>query len=96
MNNPAITASALSQFFEISSSPFSFIFLCIFGVLCFVLLLAIFSKKTERLLKKKDGSFLQAEVSFKMLPDGNVMGITRDITERKRIEEKFKNAIFSK
>lgn len=52
MNTPAISTSALSQFFEVSSSPFSFVFLCIFGALCAVLLLGVFSKKVEKLLKR--------------------------------------------
>lgn len=42
---------------------------------------------SECFLRKKDGTFLCAEVSFKMLPDGNVMGITRDISERLRTEQ---------
>ncbi|MGQ0739963.1 MAG: PAS domain S-box protein [Bacteroidota bacterium] len=47
---------------------------------------------SERMLRKKDGSYLLVEVSYKMLPDGYVMGITRDITERKRIEQQLKES----
>lgn len=41
----------------------------------------------ERRLKRKDGSLLFTEVSAKILPDGRLQGIVRDITERKRAEE---------
>jgi len=37
----------------------------------------------ERCLKRKDGSFLDVEISGKVLDDGNLQGIVRDITERK-------------
>lgn len=54
MNNPITTnsMSAFSQFFEISNSPFSIIFLSIFGVLCLVLFLAIFSKRITKILRR--------------------------------------------
>lgn len=41
---------------------------------------------SERSLLKKDGTFLPVEISAKMLPDGSLQGITRDITERKKAE----------
>ncbi len=41
---------------------------------------------SERRLKRKDGSFLPVEISAKMLSDGHLQGIVRDITERKRAE----------
>jgi PAS domain S-box-containing protein len=54
---------------------------------------------SERLLKRKDGTFLAAEISSKMLPNGDLLGILRDITGRKAAEEalrlseeKFSNA----
>ncbi len=40
----------------------------------------------ERTLLRKDGTPIQAEISLKLLPDGRVLGIARDVTERKRAE----------
>lgn len=40
----------------------------------------------ERRLKCKDGSILPVEISAKMLSDGRLQGIVRDITERKQAE----------
>jgi PAS domain S-box-containing protein len=37
--------------------------------------------------KRKDGSFFAAEVIATMMPDGNLLGMIRDITERKQAEE---------
>lgn len=42
---------------------------------------------TEDQLRCKDGSIIDVQVSTKMLPDGNIQGIFRDITERKKAEE---------
>ncbi len=42
---------------------------------------------TERRLKRKDGAPLPVEISAKMLPDGRLQGIVRDITSRKKAEE---------
>jgi signal transduction histidine kinase len=42
---------------------------------------------TERQLSRKDGTRIPVEISAKMLPDGRIQGIARDITERKRQEE---------
>jgi PAS domain S-box-containing protein len=39
--------------------------------------------------RRKDGSFFSAEVIATMLPDGNLLGMIRDITERKRSEERI-------
>ncbi|MGE0683209.1 MAG: PAS domain S-box protein [Candidatus Binatia bacterium] len=42
---------------------------------------------TERRLKRRDGSLFPVEISAKLLPNGRIQGIARDITERKRQEE---------
>jgi PAS domain S-box-containing protein len=42
-----------------------------------------------RRLKKKDGSGIEMEIGTKMMPDGNLMAIARDITERKKAEQKI-------
>jgi PAS domain S-box-containing protein len=44
----------------------------------------------EREMMRKDGSTVQVEFSTKMLPDGNVQAIGRDITERRRAEEELR------
>jgi PAS domain S-box-containing protein/putative nucleotidyltransferase with HDIG domain len=44
---------------------------------------------SERRLRRKDSTLLQVEISAKMLPDGRLQGIVRDITERKRAEEEL-------
>ena len=41
----------------------------------------------ERVLKRKDGSLREIEVSAKLLADGRYLGIVRDITTRKRAQE---------
>jgi signal transduction histidine kinase len=38
---------------------------------------------------RKDGSFFMAEVIATMMPDGNLMGMVRDVTERKLAEEEL-------
>ena len=40
----------------------------------------------ERRIRRKDDSLLPVEISARMLPAGNLLGIVRDITERKRSE----------
>ncbi|MFH1703321.1 MAG: PAS domain S-box protein [Nitrospirota bacterium] len=42
----------------------------------------------ETRLRRKDGTLINIRVSVKMLEDGTVQTITRDITERKKIEER--------
>lgn len=46
--------------------------------------------KTERLLRRKDGSSVLVEGSAKLLPDGTIQTILHDISERKRAEEALK------
>ena len=45
------------------------------------------SVRTERRLIRKDGSIFDAEISGKLLEDGRLQAIFRDVTERKRAEE---------
>ena len=40
----------------------------------------------EWMFRRKDGSAFEAEVIATMMPDGNLLGMIRDITERKQIE----------
>jgi PAS domain S-box-containing protein len=42
---------------------------------------------TQRALRRKDGSLFAAEISSKLLPNGRILGIVRDITERIQAEE---------
>ncbi|HVD98251.1 MAG TPA: PAS domain S-box protein [Cytophagaceae bacterium] len=44
---------------------------------------------STRILRRKDGSTLPAEISGKMLTNGKMLGVVRDITERKKAEEKL-------
>jgi diguanylate cyclase (GGDEF)-like protein/PAS domain S-box-containing protein len=48
----------------------------------------------ERTLVRKDGSPISVEISAKMLADGRMQGIVRDITERKREEERVRYLAF--
>ena len=45
---------------------------------------------SERRLRRKDGTVIQAEISANMLGDGRIQAIARDITERKRAEEEIR------
>lgn len=45
---------------------------------------------TERFIRRKDGSLFLAEISAKMLLDGCLLGIVRDITHRKQEEERLR------
>jgi len=47
---------------------------------------------TERSLRRKDGRLLPVEISGKMVKEGVVQSIIRDITERKRDEEALRQA----
>lgn len=42
-------------------------------------------------LRRKDGSIFAAEVIATPMPDGNLLGMIRDITERKAVEEKIRH-----
>ncbi len=48
--------------------------------------------ETERRLMRKDGSCVQVELRARMLPDGRLQSVVRDITERKRAEEELRIA----
>ncbi|HLG33667.1 MAG TPA: PAS domain S-box protein [Bacteroidia bacterium] len=43
----------------------------------------------ERNLRRKDGSMVPVEVTAKMLPDKRILSIVRDVTERKKNDEKL-------
>jgi PAS domain S-box-containing protein len=43
-------------------------------------------------LKRKDGSVFDAEITGKMLPDGRLQGLVRDVSERKALEEQLRQA----
>jgi PAS domain S-box-containing protein len=43
-----------------------------------------------RRLKKKNGSFIEMEIGTKMMPDGKLMAIGRDITDRKKAEDEIR------
>ncbi len=45
-----------------------------------------------RKIKRKDGYGLEVEINTRMLPDGTKMAFVRDITERKKAEEKIKKS----
>jgi PAS domain S-box-containing protein len=53
----------------------------------FDLLLAGQSIVRERRMMHKDGTILEVEANVKMLPDGRILAIARDITERKKADE---------
>ncbi|MBI5858720.1 MAG: PAS domain S-box protein [Sphingobacteriales bacterium] len=46
----------------------------------------------ERRIRKNDGSEMIVELNSKMMPDGNIMVIGRDITERKKAELKLQES----
>jgi len=48
---------------------------------------------TERRLRRKDGGLVFAEITTRMLPAGNWLGIVRDIAERKRAEEAVRREV---
>jgi PAS domain S-box-containing protein len=46
---------------------------------------------SERRLRRKDGRLIIVETSARMLPDGQILAITRDITGRKQAEERLEH-----
>lgn len=46
----------------------------------------------ERNLLRKDGSSILVEISATVLPNGNLLGMARDITERKKFEQTLKES----
>ena len=45
----------------------------------------------ERHMRRKDGSLVPVEISGRQLPDGRLLGMVRDITERKQAEQEIKS-----
>lgn len=50
--------------------------------------------RSERIIQRKDNSLLTVEMNSRMMPDGTFQSIFRDITERKRFEDKLKESEF--
>jgi two-component system cell cycle sensor histidine kinase/response regulator CckA len=44
----------------------------------------------DRRIRRKDGHLLPVEISVHRLPGGNLLGLVRDVTERKKAEEAFR------
>lgn len=44
-------------------------------------------------LRRKDGSYLEVEVSAKIFPDGRWQGFVRDVSDRKRLERALQQAV---
>jgi two-component system cell cycle sensor histidine kinase/response regulator CckA len=42
--------------------------------------------------RRKDGSVFPAEVTVTVMPDGNLLGMIRDVTERRTLEEQYRQA----
>jgi len=47
--------------------------------------------RTEWMVRRKDGSFFPGEVTGRRLPNGQVQGIVRDMTERRRAEQELRH-----
>jgi two-component system cell cycle sensor histidine kinase/response regulator CckA len=45
---------------------------------------------SERPLRSRDGRLIPIEFTTRKLPDGHLLGVARDITERKRVEESLR------
>lgn len=50
---------------------------------------------SERLMRRKDGTGVQTESSAKMLPDGRIQAIVRDVTQRVKLEEERQSRMFA-
>ncbi|MBL0740813.1 PAS domain S-box protein [Chryseolinea lacunae] len=46
---------------------------------------------STRVLRRKDGSPVHVEINAKMLANGRMLGLVRDITERRKVEEQIQN-----
>jgi len=46
-------------------------------------------------LRRKNGALIDAEIIGTLMPDGNILSMVRDITERKRIEARFRRLVDS-
>jgi len=46
----------------------------------------------ERQLVRKDGSIVTVEVNARLLPDGRLLATSRDVTERKQLEQQLRQA----
>ncbi len=58
----------------------------------FDLLLLGQSVLRERKMRQKDGTIIEVEANVKMLPDGRILAIARDITERKRSKDELEQS----
>jgi PAS domain S-box-containing protein len=47
---------------------------------------------SERTLRRKDGSLFLAEITAKLMSDGNILATKRDITERTKFQEKLQES----
>ena len=45
-----------------------------------------------RSMRRKDGSTVRVEISGSLLPDGHLLGVGRDITERERVERELRDS----
>ena len=50
------------------------------------------STLSERNIIRKDGTVFQAEISARMMPNGDIQAIIRDITQRKKYEDELKKS----
>lgn len=50
------------------------------------------SRVSEFRIRRKDGSWFDAEIAARALPDGQLMGIVRDLTERRRAEQALRES----
>src|SRR5215831_4204420 len=46
--------------------------------------------RSEWMVRRKDGSYFPGEVTGRKLPNGQVQGIVRDMTERRRVEQELR------